>query len=85
MADKHKNSVAVSDRALEMVMRDVLDSLSEISLESGFKPSDGGFEIIEIYPSHRDDSPNQKEQHEKSANREEGAILQFPDLRRAAG
>jgi len=80
MANKQKVSVTVSDRALEMVMRDVLDSLSELSLESGFKPSDGGFEIIEIYPAHRENSSGR----DKTVN-EEANILQFPDLRRAAG
>ncbi len=80
MANKQKVSVTVSDRALEMVMRDVLDSLSELSLESGFKPTDGGFEIIEIYPVHRERSTSPEK-----TNGEEADILQFPDLRRAAG
>jgi len=84
MADKQKVSVSVSDRALEMVMRDVLDSLSELSLESGFKPYDGGFEIIEIYPAHRDNPHSHSRQHEET-NCEEANILPFPNLRRAAG
>ncbi len=81
MANKHKILGSVSDRALEMVMRDVLDSLSEISLESGFKPSDGGFEIIDIHPARHDNSSHRK----KSASDKEGEILQFPDQRQATG
>ncbi len=85
MSDKQKTSVSVSDRALEMVMRDVLDSLSEISLESGFKPSDGGFEVIEIYPAHREKSNSSNDVRKSTSDSEEGEILQFPDLHRAAG
>jgi hypothetical protein len=84
MADKHKVSVTVSDRALEMVMRDVLDSLSELSLESGFKPSDGGFDIIEIYPPNRERT-SRRNAGRWRADHEEGEVLQFPDLRRATG
>lgn len=82
MPNKKNAHVSMSDRALEMVMRDVLDALSEISLESGFKPSDGGFEIIDIYPANRKNTRIHEDNHAETADSD---ILQFPDLRRAAG
>ncbi len=85
MLDKQKIPLSVSDRALEMVMRDVLDSLSELSLESGFQPTDGGFEIIDIFPAQRSNTRNKKDRCGKSSNRQKGEILQFPNPRRATG
>ncbi|MCP3672337.1 MAG: hypothetical protein GY814_18280 [Gammaproteobacteria bacterium] len=85
MLDKQKIPLSVSDRALEMVMRDVLDSLSELSLESGFQPTDGGFEIIDIAPAQRSKSRNNKSRCKRSSNKEEGEVLQFPNLHRATG
>jgi hypothetical protein len=77
MTDRKTTPTALTDRALEMVMRDVIDSMSEYSLESGFSPlDDGGFEIINIYPAKR-----QKRQTEIV----DSEVIEFPDLRRAAG
>lgn len=83
MSDNQKVPKSVSERALEMVMRDVIDSLSEFSLESGFAPTDGGFEIIEIYPARRDNVRNGNDGCNKSSYAETGEILQFPVPRRA--
>ncbi len=85
MSGKQNISTIVSDKALEMVMRDVLDSLSEISLESGFKPTDGCFEIIEIYPAQREKAQSQEPRPERHEGAGNGDILQFPNLRRANG
>jgi hypothetical protein len=50
MANKNKIPPAVGDRALEMVMRDVLDLMEEMWMQSGYSLSDCGLEIIEIAP-----------------------------------
>jgi hypothetical protein len=50
MTDIKSKTTVLTDRALEMVMRDVIDSMCEYSLESGFQPTDGGFEIRSIQP-----------------------------------
>lgn len=81
MTDKKTTPTALTDRALEMVMRDVIDSMNEYSLESGFSPLDGGFEIIEIYPAHQKKRVRKQPQIEI----EDSEVIEFPDLRRAAG
>jgi hypothetical protein len=81
MKDEKTTPTVLTDRALEMVMRDVIDSMNDFSLESGFKPSDGGFEIIEIYPAHREE--HARKQHHTEM--EDSEVIEFPDLRRAAG
>ena len=81
MVDKTTTPTILTDRALEMVMRDVIDSMSEYSLESGFQPTDGGFEIIEIYPANLNRRLNKQRQIEI----EDSEVIEFPDLRRAAG
>lgn len=85
MSDKQSTTTVVSDAALEMIMRDVIDSMCELSLESGFQPTDGGFEIINIYPAHRDSYNTRAKHPTKSTTMEDSEIIEFPDLRRAAG
>lgn len=84
MTDRKTTPTALTDRALEMVMRDVIDSMLEYSLESGFQPSDGGFEIIDIYPAHRREGVRRQCTNEK-AEMEDSEIIEFPDLHRATG
>ena len=81
MSNNKTNQATLSDRALEMVMRDVIDSMSEYSLESGFGPYDGGFEIIDIYPVRQKERANN--QHQTAV--EDSEVIEFPNLRRAAG
>lgn len=81
MSNNKTNQATLSDRALEMVMRDVIDSMSEYSLESGFGPYDGGFEIIDIYPVRQKVRANK--QHQTTV--EDSEVIEFPNLRRAAG
>ena len=50
MVDDSKIPIKVSDRALEMVMRDVLDGMMELSLEAAYTDSCADFQIIEIAP-----------------------------------
>ncbi len=66
-------------------MRDVIDSMCEFSLESGFQPTDGGFEILEIYPAHKESAKTHKQNVSESEGMEDSEIIEFPDLRRAAG
>jgi hypothetical protein len=84
MTYKKSDPTALTDRALEMVMRDVIDSMSEYSLESGFQPYDGGFDIIEIYPPHRENL-TQKSHQTENVDLEDSEVIEFPGLRRAAG
>ena len=84
MSDKQSAPTVVSEPALEMIMRDVIDSMCELSLESGFQPTYGGFEIIDIYPANRESNNTHSRQQAKPANIEDSEIIEFPDLRRAA-
>ncbi|MCB1758556.1 MAG: hypothetical protein KDI68_02085 [Gammaproteobacteria bacterium] len=80
MRNNNDKPIQVSDRALEMVMRDVLDGMLELSLDSAFRSDYSDFEIVEIY-SDRDGNrvtPTQT----PSMNKAE--VLPFPQLRKAA-
>ena len=84
MADKKQQPTRVSDRALEMVMRDVLDGMMELSLVSAYSERNVDFEIIAI---EREDSGGH---NAVSADRGPDAyssadIISFPQLRKAAG
>ena len=84
MSDKKERLTPVSDRALEMIMRDVLDGMLELSLESAYSTRHTEFEIIEIVAEHeftRNDGEKGRTQG-KSASRAD--VLQFPRLRKAA-
>jgi hypothetical protein len=78
MAKKNKIPATIGHRALEMTMRDVLDHMLEISLESGFSPLDGGFEIIEIAPEQPSDTLAGTAE---SADKNDTAVVEFPALR----
>ena len=71
------NKATVSDRALEMIMRDVLDGLLEISLESAFASHSDDMKILEIIPAHPTTAPNETTQA--------ADIIRFPTSRRACG
>lgn len=74
-------TATVSDRALEMIMRDVLDGLFELSLESSLCADTTDFEILEIRPTHSERHP-----HQRTDNRRTDAeIIDFPTLKRACG
>ncbi len=48
MANNNNIDQALSDRALEMVMRDVLDGVQDISLQSAFTDNPYNVDIISI-------------------------------------
>ena len=85
MADNNeKTPTQVSDRALEMVMRDVLDGMLELSLESAYASSCAEFEIIEITPENSCRKTHPGMDSVRKSHPEQADILPFPLLRKAA-
>ena len=80
MADNSKSPIRVSDRALEMVMRDVLDGMMELSLEAAYTDSCADFQIIDITPAAEPDQAQQR----STCQTDSAEILPFPILRKAA-
>ncbi len=62
-------------------MRDVLDCLGEVSLESAFQERCTDFEILEISPA----STKYQQQQTVADQPEETDIIPFPHRRRAIG
>ncbi len=83
MADRRERATLVSDRALEMVMRDVLDGMLELSLESAYAHSTE-FEIVEIGAD--GESPRWRQDTRESPTDPSAPadILPFPALRKVA-
>lgn len=81
MKDNPHTTIAVSDRALEMIMRDVLDGLLELSLESSLCADTAEFEILEIRPA----QPLGKGRPRGSDGQTDAEIIDFPTLKRACG
>jgi hypothetical protein len=81
MADKKQQPTRVSDRALEMVMRDVLDGMMELSLVSAYSNRNVDFEIIAIERVDAD-SHDIVSAHRDACSAD---IISFPQLRKAAG
>ena len=52
MTEKTASPIKVNDRALEMLMRDVLDGMMDFTLDTAFTEDAPGFEILEIRPEH---------------------------------
>ncbi|MCW8906541.1 MAG: hypothetical protein OQL28_04775 [Sedimenticola sp.] len=75
MKQRSENSATVSDRALEMIMRDVLDGLLEVSLESAYGSRNDDMKILEVTPP----------QKEHSAQSRAADIIHFPARKRACG
>lgn len=85
MADSNeKPPTRVSDRALEMVMRDVLDGMLELSLESAYSASCAEFEIIEIVPENSRRKTQRGIGSARRTHSDQADILPFPQLRKAA-
>lgn len=80
---KNKYPTQVSDRALEMVMRDVLDGMLELSLEAAYA-SCAEFEIIEIAPARSFGQRQQERKPAQKSHSDQADILPFPALRKAA-
>jgi len=83
--NNEKPPTQVSDRALEMVMRDVLDGMLELSLELAYSTSCAEFEIIEIIPANSCRKTHRGIDSARNAQpADQAAILPFPQLRKAA-
>ncbi|MCP4285485.1 MAG: hypothetical protein GY792_13675 [Gammaproteobacteria bacterium] len=82
--DNNQKPTQVSDHALEMVMRDVLDGMLELSLESAYSAGCADFEIIEITPAHGSGTGRQESGNSGKDSFDQADILPFPQLRKAA-
>ncbi|MES9935875.1 MAG: hypothetical protein ABW153_05495 [Sedimenticola sp.] len=80
MSDERDHKTHVSDRALEMIMRDVMDGLVEISLESAFSDRVCDFEIMSNRMSGQ---PRRKPP--LPDKRTDAEVIDFPRLKRASG
>ncbi|MCW8904259.1 MULTISPECIES: hypothetical protein [Sedimenticola] len=80
MKDNPATTATISDRALELIMRDVLDGLFELSLESSLCADIADFEILEIRPA------ISRNQHRRvDSSKADAEIIDFPNLKRACG
>lgn len=79
MSKEKMRQTPISERALEMVMHDVLDCLFEVSLESAYSEHGDDFEIIDITPGEL--RPRQPQT--VVARSEESEVIPFPQQRRA--
>lgn len=82
MSKHHRDIANLSDRALEMIMRDVLDGLEEWSLESAHRGSSCEFEIIDLQPA-RSRRPASDEKQPPEGH--QGEVIKFNPKRRAWG
>jgi len=78
MAEKKDTPTRVSDQALEMVMRDVLDGMLELSLETSLAGHFDEVEIIEIAP---EKTPSGSPHSFQKKNAEPAEILPFRPVR----
>ena len=83
MVENRRQPRRVSDRALEMVMRDVLDGMMELSLVSAYGERNVDFEIIAIEPGDCDSYDAALADQEPDTGSAD--IISFPQLRKAAG
>ncbi|MEJ1353926.1 MAG: hypothetical protein RPU52_05695 [Candidatus Sedimenticola sp. (ex Thyasira tokunagai)] len=81
MSKVNNDPIQISERALEMVMRDVLDCLVEVSLESAYQERSTDFEIVDITPG----AIKQHQGQVVADQPEETEIIPFPQRRRATG
>ena len=67
----------MSDHALEMIMRDVLDGIEDLSLSEGFKDRDFGMKILSIEPE-SENLNRQMEQDLKAKEEKRSAEIIYP-------
>ncbi len=87
MADKNAPSAEISEHALEMIMRDVMDGIMDWSIGSALSGPCCEFEIIEIEPARQRmrSVPAPLTQNAKASDAPLGEIVDFPVKRRAWG
>ncbi len=75
MANNRKYTSDFSNRALEMIMREVLNGMEECLLETAYEdPKNAGFEIIDIHPARKAKQPTLIEK----TNASKAEIIDFP-------
>ena len=80
MANNRKYTTDFSNRALEMIMREVLNGMQECLLETAYeKPANMGFEIIDIQPARR----SKKNSSSEKTTNSEAEIVNFPTKRQS--
>ncbi len=83
MTGKTVSPIKVNDRALEMLMRDVLDGMIEFTLDTAFIGGAMDFEILEIRPEHASDHRSGKDYHAKREVKS-AEIIPFPLMQQAS-
>ena len=76
MSNNNKIPTQVSERALEMIMRDVLDVLQETSLESALQKTDSRPRIIQASPL----KPRDQRRKSPCKVQTEAEIIDFPQI-----
>lgn len=77
MSNNNNIPTQVSERALEMIMRDVLDGLHEASLETSLQQNGSYFRIIQ--------GPRDQSREASGKVQIEAEIIHFPQTDRTAG
>ncbi|HEC15541.1 MAG TPA: hypothetical protein ENI99_03065 [Sedimenticola sp.] len=85
MANTKNNPANISDRALEMIMRDVLNGMEECLLEAAYKGAQAGFEILDICPPPQKEKPAHAGQETAGDMAASAEVVRFPTKRRACG
>lgn len=81
MSNNKNIPTQVSERALEMIMRDVLDGMQEVSLESALQKTDSRLRIIQASPLKTQD----KSRKNPGKVQIEAEIIHFPRIDKSAG
>ena len=81
MSNNKNIPTQVSQRALEMIMRDVLDCLQEASLESALQKTDSRLRIIQTSPL----KPRDQSRKSPGKVQIEAEIIQFPQIDKTMG
>jgi hypothetical protein len=89
MSKQNRHIANLSDRALELIMRDVLDGLEEWSLESAYQGSSCEFEVIDLQPARTrqlaGDDGRATPHGDRPSAKGLGEVIHFKPRRRAWG
>ena len=89
MSKQNRHIANLSDRALEMIMRDVLDGLEEWSLESAYQGNSREFEVIDLQPARTrhlaGDGGRATSHGDRPSAKGLGKVIHFQPKRRAWG
>ncbi|HIP52658.1 MAG TPA: integration host factor subunit beta [Chromatiales bacterium] len=71
----------LSEQALEMIMRDVLDGMSDFSLHAAYSAKDFGMEILTVEPANQDKQEIVNDESERPL----ADVIFPPQFRKAVG